>query len=571
MSKPAPKRALPQSTGAKLRGPLLIAGASVATLAIAGTVFALSQPGRSATGDQGRGCPEQASVLVDPAWATTVQSAADAWGSSLGKDCRPLDVTPQLSSVVARNGLGEADGWFPEDLSSLQTASDATVRDAKHTKVGSSPLVVVTQAEAAKAIPGGLQGETLRKMITLDNTWADYGHKEWGHFKLVLPNPQTTVAGAAAFGSLMQQAGRGTAMPENPVAATQDQLNMAKVEQRLVARPELADVIGQLAPNPSDENGNTPAGPRTGVTTLSQALTSDTKLGASFLDTRTGLTLVMANPEENRTLDKFSTWLTSKAGAEVLAKSGVDTALASPDAARLQALGLPAKLPNVQPNVVQQMEMSRKALGLMQKRTSTLLVVDASGSMAEPLGPGGPKRIEALTGLALGSWDAWPPGMANGLITFRSTNDAAMKPVIKVEVPLQLDTTKEWRKERPKFRNALLELNHEVSGGTPLYQAIATAWRYNVENYQNGLTNRIVVVTDGRDEDADSEVSYDQLMEALPKEPDPTREIKVTYVALGPDADFATLQKIAKATNQKAMQINSVDDLQNKMAELMVS
>lgn len=64
-------------------------------------------------------------------------------------------------------------------------------------------------------------------------------------------------------------------------------------------------------------------------------------------------------------------------------------------------------------------------------------------------------------------------------------------------------------------------------------------------------------------------MNWKQLMEVLPKEPDPERPIKVTYVALGPDADFAALQRIAQATGQTAMRVNSVDELQTKMTQLV--
>lgn len=195
------------------------------------------------------------------------------------------------------------------------------------------------------------------------------------------------------------------------------------------------------------------------------------------------------------------------------------------------------------------------------------LVLDTSGSMQEPLGPGGPRRIDAVTRLALGSWDSWPPGMANGLITFNSSNDAAQKPNVQTVVPLERDTTKAWMAARPKYQQALMTM--QTGGGTPLYEAIATAWRHNTTNFQAGLDNRIFVITDGRNEDAKGSLNWKQLMKALPKEPDPERPIKVTCVALGPDADFAALQKLAQATNQTAMQVNSVDELQTKMTQLV--
>ncbi|MDN5565139.1 MAG: hypothetical protein L0G49_15510 [Luteococcus sp.] len=67
----------------------------------------------------------------------SVREAADAWGRSTdGDGCHPVEVTPQLSAVVARDGVGDADGWIPEDLSVQQGATDAGLRQVKATTLG---------------------------------------------------------------------------------------------------------------------------------------------------------------------------------------------------------------------------------------------------------------------------------------------------------------------------------------------------------------------------------------------------------------------------------------------------
>lgn len=45
-------------------------------------------------------------------------------------------MTPQLSAIVARGGVGDADGWIPEDLSVQQGATDAGLRQVKATTLG---------------------------------------------------------------------------------------------------------------------------------------------------------------------------------------------------------------------------------------------------------------------------------------------------------------------------------------------------------------------------------------------------------------------------------------------------
>lgn len=95
----------------------------------------------------------------------------------------------------------------------------------------------------------------------------------------------------------------------------------------------------------------------------------------------------------------------------------------------------------------------------------------------------------------------------------------------------------------------------ETSGGTPLYEAVLTAYEYQHTHYVPGHTNRLIVVTDGADQDAKSKVTLQKLLATLPRTP---------------DADVKTLNRIAAATGQKVITAGSAADIVRKLPQVMV-
>ena len=76
-----------------------------------------------------------------------------------------------------------------------------------------------------------------------------------------------------------------------------------------------------------------------------------------------------------------------------------------------------------------------------------LVVLDTSGSMAQPLDGTSPMRkIDIVLQMALSGWSAWPPGMATGLMTFNATNDASERTMINTVVPLMRTDSSAWVK-----------------------------------------------------------------------------------------------------------------------------
>jgi hypothetical protein len=170
-----------------------------------------------------------------------------------------------------------------------------------------------------------------------------------------------------------------------------------------------------------------------------------------------------------------------------------------------------------------------------------LNVIDVSGSMATPVPAArGASReqvaIEAsLRGLALLD-DSW----AVGLWVFST----------------QLDGGKDWKQlvpigplfeQRAALQTATANIRPKPNGGTGLYNTALAAYKYAQGGWDPGRVNSIVIMTDGKNEQA-AGLTLDQLVTELKKVVDPARPIQVIAIGIGDQISATELQRITNAT-----------------------
>jgi Ca-activated chloride channel family protein len=87
--------------------------------------------------------------------------------------------------------------------------------------------------------------------------------------------------------------------------------------------------------------------------------------------------------------------------------------------------------------------------------------------------------------------------------------------------------------------------------GTPLYTVTADSYDVMLDQFDADRINAIVLLTDGRNEDPDNNDLDAMLaeLEAFNEGGQSTRPVRIFPIAYGADADLATLQLIADATN----------------------
>lgn len=88
-------------------------------------------------------------------------------------------------------------------------------------------------------------------------------------------------------------------------------------------------------------------------------------------------------------------------------------------------------------------------------------------------------------------------------------------------------------------------------GATGLYDTILAAYGASHQNWEPGRLNNVVVLTDGKNDNA-SGLTLEQLIAELAKLQDPRRPLPIVGIGIGPDVDPAELQAISTAAGGAA-------------------
>jgi hypothetical protein len=196
-----------------------------------------------------------------------------------------------------------------------------------------------------------------------------------------------------------------------------------------------------------------------------------------------------------------------------------------------------------------------------------LAVFDVSTSMEAPVGDG--TRATLARDAAKATLSLVPGDYALGLWVFAYQLENGQDWVELVPTR-ELDADAEGRPQRDVLDGQLDSIPGRLTpGGTGLYDTTLAAVRAAREDYDPTAINSVLVLTDGTNEDDDSGVQLDALLETLRSEANPERPIKVIGVALGPDADLAALERIAEVTGGAAYSAVDPADLQTVLFDAL--
>jgi hypothetical protein len=179
------------------------------------------------------------------------------------------------------------------------------------------------------------------------------------------------------------------------------------------------------------------------------------------------------------------------------------------------------------------------------RRTSLLMVVDTSGSMASPAPGTGTPVIDLVRqgGRALGT--LLPDDARVGLWEFGEGHREVLPPAA---------LTPEHRAAWAAAVDGLAARNT----GTGLYDTILAAYTTARDSYVDGMPNQVFVFTDGRDE---TPVDAPQLAAALAAAKDPKRPVQLSIVSYGREKDRAALQTVVKAVDGYVETPETVDEV----------
>ena len=173
------------------------------------------------------------------------------------------------------------------------------------------------------------------------------------------------------------------------------------------------------------------------------------------------------------------------------------------------------------------------------RRTDALIVVDVSGSMADPA-PGSKTRLIDLVRRGVRSAARLLPDDSRmGLWEFGVRLDGAR------DHRQLLGETALTAAHRKALAKAVDELDARRTG-TGLHDTILAAYRSAVQNYRPGILNQVMVFTDGRNEDDPGGLTAGRLSRALQGVRDDKRPVQLSVVSFGDRKTAEVLQKTVK-------------------------
>ncbi|WBB75784.1 extracellular solute-binding protein [Micromonospora sp. WMMD1128] len=498
-----------------------------------------------------------------------------------------------LATGWTRTGLPQPQVWLP--TSSLwtgqlrlldQAAGRAPQTPDRYPSIANSPLVIAMPQPKAELVrqrgPLGW-GEILG--LSGRDGWAGFGKPEWGRFTFGKDNPNLSTSGLAAtiatYYAAVQRSSDLTRSDLADPAVTQfvrrieanvshysddsvDLLrSLAEADlaggagstddmSAIVLQEELVDLYntGALSPRPDgQERGRRPNVPLVAV---------HPKEGTFNLD-HPFVVLPSADERQRAAAADFRAFLTEDAQQESFARLGFRDHERRASAELLASVGAEPTggLTYFEPPDPQVVGAMLDGWRTLRKKANILIALDTSGSMEAMVGTRTRFQVASAAagkGLALLNTED-----RVGLWSFSSETPKRPKGPYREEVPLG-----EFDRKRITSKVAGLQ----VAGSTALYATVRAAHRALLDRYDPERINAIVVLTDGKNEyGKDNDLARVLAEVAL----DPQRPVKVFCIAFDRESDFATLDRIAKASSGKAFDATDPSKIDEAFVKLVSS
>ncbi|WP_372666921.1 substrate-binding domain-containing protein [Amycolatopsis kentuckyensis] len=483
-------------------------------------------------------CVQPAKVLVTA--SADVAPALSLVARGLDLQCGSVEVQTREAASAAER-LAMSDGsprpqvWVPDSTLALRRAHRLGAGDVPESgaSVASSPVVLATAEDVVKGIGWPERTPTWADVLGAQGAvpgMSDPARDAVGALALLglKESVRSAPEPAGAYVALLRRVSANTLGAETDLIARLPGSSGSGGTASVTAFPASENSV--LRHNIEDRTSPLVAVYATAVPTLDYPFA---ELG--------GIT-----PQQRPIVDALRTAVLGDAGADAIAKTGLR-------AAGGQALRDHTDDPRVSPPGI---------------RTANL---PPAGSVDELLnqwaGVNLSARVQVLVDVS-GSMNAQVPG--TGLnrmqVSMQATEKALhlFKPTTQLRMlafSTRLDGDKDYRELLPMASVAqhlssgalqrLAQVKATPDGGTGLYDSVLDTYRTARREWEPGRLNLVIVLTDGRNEDAHS-ISREEVLAELTKLQDPHRPIPLIGVGIGPDADKAELDQLTAATGGQA-------------------
>jgi Ca-activated chloride channel family protein len=204
-------------------------------------------------------------------------------------------------------------------------------------------------------------------------------------------------------------------------------------------------------------------------------------------------------------------------------------------------------------------------LAAIRRPSRLLVVVDVSGSMAEPAGGSAGSRLGVALAAAMGGLALYPDDTEVGLWEF-ATNLSPHADYRQLVPVVPLGQGPDGSLGRDRIATALQSVRADPNGNTGLYDTALAAVRALRSRWDPSRQNTVVLLTDGHNDDAHG-LSLPTVLRVLRAENDPGRPVPLVGLAYGKDSDQPALSAMSAATGGVTYRVDSADQVRAVMLD----
>ncbi|MEU7765109.1 VWA domain-containing protein [Nocardia sp. NPDC049190] len=484
-------------------------------------------------------------VTADPEIATQVRAAADGYNSTKPRvrdHCAQVAVTTQPSAAVVaaftsgkawEPALGPQPAlWIADSSRSIEAMRVPGLIEGTPAPVAGSPIVLAVPEELRRALEQAqISWADLPRLQ--QGSLGELGLTGWGGLRMALPLGDATLAAATSVGSMVSGADPLT------TAEAQSGQVVAAVSGLAVGAPEASDTAAALSAIAGTRQASIHA-----VAATEQQVKTRPEVTA-FRPTGAAPTAdypaaLMSGPWVDKTQNLiaglFRDYLRAPSQAQNFLAAGFTTA--PPDAV---AAPPRAALDKVVAT------LAKPVLGVQ----STVLI-DVSASMATA--EGATTRLTNVIGALNSTMTVMPPDFGLGVWTFgKNLEGTTPYQVQAATAPLTTD-------QRTLISTALGAVHAGEPRADQAYPSLIAAFKSAIAGYKPGLTNSVLLITDGPDDD--STVTGAELAADITAAINRDRPVRIDMIVIGGNGSSnQTLQDLTRQTGGSYTRVTTSDDI----------
>lgn len=280
--------------------------------------------------------------------------------------------------------------------------------------------------------------------------------------------------------------------------------------------------------------------------------------------------------DESRAAMRFVSLLSEEGAQRTMAEHGFRTAHSAVAPDLVRAAGgrapQPYALPKAPPPTTDMVEETLGMWTVTVQDARLTVVVDTSGAMARPVPDGdGESLMDGTKASVLSTLARFTPRDEIGLWDFAPGTDGAedfreLAETAPLGEPAEDGST--HRELLSDAVDALTPVGSGTAGATGMYDTVLASFTAAQASYVSGKCNAVILLTGGPDTD---DAARTAVMDELRKRADPRRPVPLIAIAVGPEADRAELDEIARITGGKGYEVSDPADIQAVVIEAIMT